>query len=144
MSNNRALTRNLFSNHSRVSNHSFCNSQSTRVRPFSVNTIFPIFFCLCFQLRSNQGKSNTLPKSNTEDASTFFVSHLHLLHQQLPMNFLLSHCSMPAFFKRMFMYLFGCAGSQLQNAGSSVFTVACVIFNCGMQSLSCGMWHLIL
>ena len=37
------------------------------------------------------------------------------------------------FFK---IYLFGCAGSYLQQAGPSVFTVACGIFSCGMWDLA--------
>ena len=108
-SNNRALTCNLFSNHSRVSNHSFCNSQSTRVRPFSVNTIFPIFLPL-LPTQEQPGKAKYTSQIKHREC-IHFVSHLQLLHQQLPMNFLLSHCSVPAFLKRMFMYLFGCAGS---------------------------------
>ena len=37
-------------------------------------------------------------------------------------------------FLKIFIYLFGCTGSQLWPLGSSVF-VACVIFSCGMWDL---------
>ena len=37
-------------------------------------------------------------------------------------------------------YLSDCAGSSLWGSGSSVFTVACRIFSCSMQTLSSGMW----
>ena len=38
------------------------------------------------------------------------------------------------FFFLIFIYLYGCAGSQLQHA-RSIFLVACRIFSCGMQDL---------
>ena len=42
--------------------------------------------------------------------------------------------------KNICMYLFGCAGSQLQHMGSSIFTAACGISVHGIHTLSHGMW----
>ena len=58
----------------------------------------------------------------------------------------LSSVSMFSFITKNFkqIYLFGCAGSQLQSMGSSIFTVACGIFSFGMRTLiSCSMWDLV-
>ena len=37
------------------------------------------------------------------------------------------------------IYLFCCAGSQFQHAGSPVFRAVCRIFSCGMHMLSCSL-----
>ena len=44
---------------------------------------------------------------------------------------------MKVFKKKMFIYVFGCAGSYLRHLGSLIFIVACKIF-------SCSLWDLVL
>ena len=41
------------------------------------------------------------------------------------------------------LFLVGCVRSLLWHAGASIFIVACGIFSCSMQTLSCGMWDLV-
>ena len=52
---------------------------------------------------------------------------------------------MNPFFKCLliFVYLFGCVGSQLQHTGSEIFVVACRVFSCRLGTLSCSMWDLV-
>ena len=44
----------------------------------------------------------------------------------------------------IYVYLFGYTGSQLQHTGSSIFAMACGICSCSTQTLSRGMWDLLL
>ena len=63
---------------------------------------------------------NCIPFSSGEISFSFFFLERILL-----------------FFKKNFIYLFGCTRSQLQQADSLV--AACGLLSCGMRTLSCGM-----
>ena len=43
---------------------------------------------------------------------------------------------------KIFIYVFGCASSQLWHMGSLIVVAVCGIFSCGMRILNCGIWDL--